>query len=102
MALNWIEKQNQIDIIDANDVNAIAHAVTDNETSINGMIANIDNKADTTYVDAEVGRVFNHIAEVATNLYNTKADITYVDEKLGDVETALDGIIALQTSILGA
>ena len=30
-----------------------------------------------------------------------KADITYVDEQIGDIETALDGIIAIQNSLLG-
>ena len=31
----------------------------------------------------------------------SKADITYVDEQIGDIETALDGIIAIQNSLLG-
>lgn len=44
----------------------------------------------------------SHIVSVKIpQLEENKADITYVDEQIGDIETALDGIIAIQNSLLG-
>ena len=75
-------------------------------------------KADKAYVDEQLktkaddtdyqnfkedttGIIRSVLQQTIPQLDARKADITYVDEQIGNIETALDGIIAIQNSLLG-
>ena len=78
MALNWKDKQDGVDFITADDVNSLAHAIEDLEENGGGSGGIID-----AYTKQEAD------AKFATK------------EEVGDIETALDGIIAIQENLIG-
>ena len=53
MALTWTDKQNNVDIVDANDVNSLAQAIKDNETAINDIV--IEQTYNATSTNAQSG-----------------------------------------------
>ena len=80
MALeNWIDKQDGIDDILAEDINSIANAVIEAQKEINKIV--VDQTYSPTSENAQSGVA---IAGV-----------------IGDIETALDNIIAIQNSLIG-
>ena len=74
---NWIDRQNGIDDADSEDINKIAHAVIDLEE-----------------IDTEM-------SDTSNNAVQNKVIKNYIDESIGDIETALDGIIEIQNSLIG-
>lgn len=74
---NWIDRQNGIDDVDSEDINKIAHAVIDLEE-----------------IDTEM-------SDTSNNAVQNKVIKNYIDESIGDIETALDGIIEIQNSLIG-
>ncbi len=53
MALTWTDKQNNVDIVDASDVNSLAQAIKDNETAINDIV--IEQTYNATSTNAQSG-----------------------------------------------
>jgi hypothetical protein len=76
MALQWIDKQDGIDEILAEDINAIANAVIETQKELENL----------------------ETPDVDFSNYYTKEEI---DDKIGDIETALDSIIAIQNNLIG-
>lgn len=77
MALfNWIDKQDGIDDVLAEDINAIAKAVIEAQEELENL----------------------ETPDVDLSNYYTKEEI---DNKVGDIEIALDGIITLQENLIG-
>ena len=74
---NWIDLQNGIDDVDSEDINEVAHAVIDLEE-----------------IDTEM-------SDTSNNAVQNKVIKNYIDESIGDIETALDGIIEIQNSLIG-
>ena len=78
----------------------------------------VADKVDKSYVDEQLktkaddadyqnfkedtaGIIMSVLQQTIPQLDARKADVTYVDEQIGNIETALDGIIAIQNSLLG-
>ena len=61
----------------------------------------VDNAEYQEFKDGTASIVMQILSTEIPQLNARKADITYVDEQIGDIETALDGIIAIQNSLLG-
>ena len=131
MALSWIDKQNNIDTVDADDINGIAHAVEDLELVAhihsNKEILDEISEAPVTHTELnayatisalEDGTIqpFNALnadlavfADQATLAERATADVagndimdTYATKaEVGNIETALDGIIAIQNALIG-
>ena len=74
---NWIDRQNGIDDVDSEDINKIAHAVIDLEE-----------------IDTEM-------SDTSNNAVQNKVIKNYIDESIGDIDTALDGIIAIEEQLIG-
>lgn len=73
----WKDKVGGIDVVLADDINSIAHAVIDLEE-----------------IDTEM-------SDTSNNAVQNKVIKNYIDESIGDIETALDSIIAIQNSLIG-
>ena len=73
----WVDKINDVDDVNADDINKIAHAVIDLEE-----------------IDTEM-------SDTSNNAVQNKVIKNYIDESIGDIETALDSIIAIQNSLIG-
>lgn len=76
MVLKWEDKQDGVDEILAEDINAIAKAVIEAQEELENL----------------------ETPDVDLSNYYTKEEI---DNKVGDIETALDGIITLQENLIG-
>jgi S-adenosylhomocysteine hydrolase len=76
MVLEWKDKQDGVDEILAEDINAIAKAVIEAQEELENL----------------------ETPDVDLSNYYTKEEI---DNKVGDIETALDGIITLQENLIG-
>ena len=61
----------------------------------------VDNAEYQEFKDGTADIVMQILSTEIPQLDARKADKTYVDEQIGDIETALDGIIAIQNSLLG-
>ena len=93
-------------------------AVEANKADKSYVEEKVADKADKSYVDEQLktkaddadyqnfkedtaGIIMSVLQQTIPQLDARKADKTYVDEQIGDIETALDGIIAIQNSLLG-
>ena len=73
----WVDKIDGVDDADSEDINEVAHAVIDLEE-----------------IDTEM-------SDTSNNAVQNKVIKNYIDESIGDIETALDGIIEIQNSLIG-
>ena len=73
----WVDKIDRVDDASAENINKIAHAVIDLEE-----------------IDTEM-------SDTSNNAVQNKVIKNYIDESIGDIETALDGIIEIQNSLIG-
>ena len=82
MALKWKDKQDGVDEILAEDINAIAKAVIETQEELENL----------------------ETPDVDLSNYYTKNEVyskEEINEQVGDIETALDGIIAIQENLIG-
>lgn len=82
MALKWKDKQDGVDEISAEDINAIAKAVIETQEELENL----------------------ETPDVDLSNYYTKNEVyskEEINEQVGDIETALDGIITLQENLIG-
>ena len=125
MALeNWIDKQDGIDDILAEDINSIANAVIETQKEINKIV--IDQTYSPTSKNAQSGKA---VAEAVAKSGGGTTDYELLDNKpqingielngnltaeelslvdkatfdnnIGNIETALDNIIAIQNELIG-
>lgn len=73
----WKDKVDDVDDVLAEDINSIAHAVIDLEE-----------------IDTEM-------SDTSNNAVQNKVIKNYIDESIGDIDTALDGIIAIEEQLIG-
>ena len=73
----WKDKIGGVDVASAEDINEVAHAVIDLEE-----------------IDTEM-------SDTSNNAVQNKVIKNYIDESIGDIDTALDGIIEIQNSLIG-
>ena len=82
MALKWKDKQDGVDEILAEDINAIAKAVIETQEELENL----------------------ETSDVDLSNYYTKNEVyskEEINEQVGDIEAALDGIITLQENLIG-
>lgn len=104
----WVDKNNG-EVIDAETDNLIAHTVIDLQDEVANVETTATNAyllADTALGEAGIGiseaRAAQATAESALkNASDNSARIDALETDMGDVETALDGIIAIQNSLMG-
>ena len=82
MVLKWKDKQDGVDEILAEDINVIAKAVIETQEELENL----------------------ETPDVDLSNYYTKNEVyskEEINEQVGDIETALDGIIAIQENLIG-
>ena len=112
--LEWVDKQNGVDDILAEDVNMLAHAIKYSENEIDRLdvqMGNIGTALDTKAKQSDIGdisqlptgseNVVAEMNELYTMIDNNQSDITSLQSQMGDVETALDNIIEIQNTLIG-
>lgn len=101
--LEWVDKQNGVDDILAEDVNMLAHAIKYSENEIDRLdvqMGNIGTALDTKAKQSDIGdisqlptgseNVVAEMNELYTMIDNNQSDITNLQTQMGYVETALD------------
>lgn len=102
------------DDVSAEPINMIAHAVIDNEINLVGKVDKISGKGLSTedYTTAEKEKlsglanyddtqIKSDIQTQQDEIDNLDNRISSVEVSIGDIDTALDGIIAIQNKLIG-
>lgn len=109
----WTDKQDGVDIASAEDINSVANAVVNLETSLDKVDNTPDSEKRVAYArDAgwaesalRAGSANNADSAMfdwnGNNIIDTYATKAEVSTALGNISTALDSIIAIQNSYIG-
>ena len=90
--------------IEINDDGEMVITFTDNTiTNVGSVVGTNGGASEAITIDSLLSLESENPVQnkIITAVLNTKANQTYVDEQIGDIETVLDGIIALQNSLIG-
>lgn len=111
--LEWVDKQNGVDDILAEDINMLAHAIKYSENEIDRLdvqMGNIGTALDTKAKQSDIGdisrlptgseNVVAEMNELYTMIDNNQSDITSLQTQIGDIATILADIKADQEALI--